>query len=162
MGNIFEWHERASWTLRWFTELYDRLDYPLLISLAEAIVKRQPDQAVAHFLGHGTIPRSAAELTPHLRSVQRHVVKDARNVPGLEVRDESLPRFQIRQQQVKQVVGLLAMSGHDRQATLVRLRPWRQPAGLAFPNLAPPLLNLVRNLQVRAQERRQQIANDIT
>src|SRR5690349_1723685 len=66
------------------------IDYTLLLGLAEIIVERQAHQSIADILRHRAIAIAAAKLAPHIRKVQRNIVKDAENIMIFQVGDQRL------------------------------------------------------------------------
>ena len=60
-------------------ELLDGCYHPILITLAEAVVKGQPEQPLAFLFAHRTTSGPASHALAHGRKVERHIMKHAEN-----------------------------------------------------------------------------------
>src|SRR6266436_1557506 len=135
-----------------YFNLADSVDHPGLFRLAHLIIKGESNEAIAQFFSDRAVTACATVTPAHVGSVQRHVVENAENLTLFQMRDEPTPLFERRQQQVKHVVGLIAVRRDDRRANAVEPRPLTQFAIIAFPNSLSGLLDLFACLELSKKE----------
>lgn len=71
-------------------EVRDRRHNSHLIGFGKIIIERQAKQAIAHVLGYRTIPFPATESLAHDREMEGLVMKNAIDVPSVQVGDHCL------------------------------------------------------------------------
>src|SRR3954466_8933658 len=74
------------------SEIFDRIDNTLLLGVAELVVKRQSQQAIAEAFGDRAIAGLSTKLFAHVRQIQRQIMENAEDAARLEVRDQRRPR----------------------------------------------------------------------
>src|SRR5215813_1888619 len=106
-----------------YCEIANRLDDFFLLALGQVIVKRQADDPFAYHFCHGTHPWFASESPSHVREMQRLIMKHAQDLERTELPNQRLPRLKAGHQHVEQMISLLILRRHCRQAHLLHPGP---------------------------------------
>src|SRR5271170_2898325 len=140
-----------------FEQAYDLC----LIVFSQVIIERQSEQPGTEVLGDGTL--SYSEFLSHCRQMQRNIVKHAQYSILLQVLNQSLAALERGEYQIKHVISLLALGGNHGQANVVIfLGHALQMPPVVFPESTPLALDFLSALQLRQQERGQQVGRQIT
>src|SRR5262249_29508451 len=92
----------------------DRVDDAVLLVRRHVREERQPDEPFARAFRDGTVSGSPAPAPSHLREMQRLIMENGEDPPGLQARDQPSACFRIRQQNKEHVV-TRAAAGRNRR-----------------------------------------------
>src|SRR6266508_3230892 len=93
--------------------------------------------------------------------MQRQIMKNSEYPAACEMRNQCLPCIKGRHDHMKHVVSLFAFGWDNREPHAVCFGPGSQVAGVGFPDLSPPRLNLITVFELCAEERGQQVRGQI-
>lgn len=125
------------------------IDHLLLLITIERVKEWQSHQPVADIFCHRAVARLSAVLEPHIRKVERQIMKNAQDTVFLEVLDKAGTRVQVGQQHVKHVIRLLNVVWNHGQGRAYPGCPAAQRVLISLPDCTPAILDCNTLLELR-------------
>src|SRR5688500_1270946 len=133
------------------------MDHNFLFIAGQGVMEWETDQLIANLFRHRMITLPAAKGLPHIREVQRQVMKYTVNPALPQMRDHFLTKFKGRQKHIEHVIRLLTILWDVWQLHAVRGGPIREACLVYVPDLFAMQLNFLALFKLGEQKGSQKI-----